>query len=144
MKADPWVLNILDQGLIIPFTGDPPKYYEKNNKSALIHMVELRKIIKDWELQDICQKVSFQPKCVNPLTMVVQTNQVTQEKKYRSVIDMSRHLNNFMIVPHTKLQDLNVSEPWLERDMYQTSLDLKSMFHHVKLNPCMYTYFGFA
>ena len=100
-------------------------------------MVELRKIIKDWELQDICQKVSFQPKCVNPLTMVVQTNQVTQEKKYRPVIDMSRHLNNFRIVPHTKLQDLNVSEPWLERDMYQTSLDLASMFHHVKLNPCI-------
>ena len=70
MKADPWVLNILDRGLIIPFTGDPPNYYEKNNKSALVHMVELRKIIKDWELKDICQKVSFKPKCVNPADKV--------------------------------------------------------------------------
>ena len=24
LKADPWVLNVLEKGLIIPFRGDPP------------------------------------------------------------------------------------------------------------------------
>jgi len=76
--------------------------------------------------------------------LVVQTNQVTQEIKYRPVIDMSRHENKYMIVPSCKLQDLNISEPWLEQDMFQTSIDLTSMFHHVKLNSAMFTYFGFA
>ena len=76
--------------------------------------------------------------------MVVQTNPVTQEIKYRPVIDMSRHVNKYMIVPSCKLQDLTISEPWLEPDMFQTSIDLTSMFHPVKLNSSMFTYFSFA
>ena len=95
-------------------------------------MRKFKSVISEWESKDICEKVYFKPKCVNPLTMVVQTNPVTQEIKYRPVIDMSRPVNKYMIVPSCKLQDLNISEPWLEQDMFQTSLDLTSMFHHVK------------
>ena len=50
------------------------------------------------------------PKWVNPLTMVIQSNPVTGKVKYRLVIDMSRHINKYKIVPHSKLQDLNTSE----------------------------------
>ena len=57
---------------------------------------------------------------------------------------MSRHVNEYMIVPSCKLQDLNISKPWLEPDVFQTSIDLTSMFHHMKLNSSMFTYFGFV
>ena len=76
--------------------------------------------------------------------MVVQTNPVTQEIKYRPVIDMSRHVNKYMIVKSCNLQLETISEPWLEPDMFQTSIDLTSMFHPVKLNSSMFTYFSFA
>ena len=36
LKADPWVLNVLEKGLIIPFRGDPPEYFEKN-LNVIIH-----------------------------------------------------------------------------------------------------------
>ena len=40
---------------------------------------------------------------------------------------MSRHVNKYMITPHTKLQDLNTSELWVSERIFQTSLDLTSM-----------------
>ena len=135
---------MLQTGLVIPFYSIPPVYSERNNRSALDNMDKLKSIIGEWELDGKCLKVSVKPRCVNPLTMVLQSNPVTGEVKYRPVIDMSRHVNNYMIVPHTTLQDLKTSEPWVTRGIFQTSLDLTSMFHHVRLHESMYEYFGFA
>ena len=143
MKADPWTVSVLKQGLIIPFSNTPPVYQERNNKSALDNMDKLKQIIREWELEGKCVQVKDKPKCVNPLTMVIQSNPVTGEVKYRPVIDMSRNVNKYMIVPHTKLQDLNTSELWVIQNIFQTSLDLTSMFHHVKLHESMYAFFGF-
>ena len=61
----------------------------------------------------------------------------------RLVIDISRHSNKYMIVPHTKLQNLNTLEHWVTQNIFQTSLDLTSIFHHVKLHESMYEFFGF-
>ena len=143
LKADPWTVSVLKKGLIIPFSSTPPVYHERNNKSALDNMDKLKQIIGEWELEGKCVQVKDKPRCVNPLTMVIQSNPVRGEIKYRPVIDMSRHFNKYMIVPHTKLQDLNTSELWVTQNIFQTSLDLTSMFHHVKLHESMYEFFGF-
>ena len=67
-------------------------------------MDKLKQIIREWELKGKCVQVKDKPKCVNPLTMVIQSNPVTGGVKYRLVIDksLSRHINKYMIVPHTK------------------------------------------
>ena len=62
-----------------------------------------------------CKRVRYILKCVNLLTMVIQSNPVTREIKYRPVVDMSRHVNKYMITSHTKLQDLNTSELWVSK-----------------------------
>ena len=121
LQADSWTLDVLQTGLIIPFYSIPSVYRERNNRSALDNMDKLKSIIREWELDGKCLKVSVKPRCVNPLTMVLQTNPVTGEVKYRPVIDMSRHVNNYMIVPHTTLQDLKTLEPWVTRGIFQTS-----------------------
>ena len=74
---------------------------------------------------------------------MVQSNPVTGEIKFRPVIDMSRHVNRYMVVPHTRLQDLSFSEVCVTPNIFQTALDLQQMFHHVKLHESMYEYFGF-
>ena len=144
LQADPWTLHVLRNRLVISFYSIPPVYCERNNRSALDNLDKLKSFIGEWELDVKCLKVSVKPRCVNPLTMVIQSNPVTGEVKYRPVIDMSRHINNYMIVPHTKLKDLNTSEPWVTRGIFQTSLDLTSMFHRVRLHESMYEFFGFA
>ena len=69
--------------------------------------------------------------------MVVQKSSYTGDK----ICTSYRHEHEYMIVPSCKLQDLNISKPWLEPDVFQTSIDLTPMFHHVKLNSSMFTYF---
>ena len=91
LQADSWTLDVLQTGLVIPFYSIPPVYSERNNRSALENMDKLKSIIREWELDGKCLKVSVKPRCVNPLTMVLQSNPVTGELKYRPVIDMSRH-----------------------------------------------------
>jgi len=61
LKADPLVLNVLEKGLIIHFRVY--EYFEKNNKSALIHMEKFKSVISEWESKDICKKVYFKTKC---------------------------------------------------------------------------------
>ena len=87
---------------MIPFRSEPPVFFEKNNKSVLNNKDKLKQIIVEWELKGKCKQVQYFPKCVNQLTMVIQSNPVTGEIKYRPVIDMSRHVNKYMITPHTK------------------------------------------
>ena len=99
-------------------------------------MDKLKSIIREWELAGKCLKVPVKPRCVNLLTMLIQSNPVTGEV-------MSWHVNIYMIVPHTKLQDLHTLEPCYT-DIFQTSLDLTSMFPHVLLHESMYNFFGFA
>ena len=56
LKADPWTINILKRGLVIPFSSEPPVYFEKNNKSALNNMDKLKQIVGEWELKGKCKR----------------------------------------------------------------------------------------
>ena len=72
LQADPWTLNVLRNGLVIPFYSISPVYCERNNRSGLGNLDKLKSIIREWELDGKCLKVSVKPRCVNPLTMVIQ------------------------------------------------------------------------
>ena len=143
LNADPWVLRVLSEGLLLPFKMVPKNYREKNNMSALNNMSVVRDIVFDWEKVGIVERLNYVPTCVNPLTLVSKTDVETGLVKNRLVIDQSRYVNKLIDAKHTKLNDLRHSEPWLRVDMYQTSFDLKDMFHHVKLHPSMTEFFGF-
>ena len=52
-----WV-NLLKNKLEFNFKSTPKRYYEKNNKSALENIVELRAIMNDWEKDDKIRSVS--------------------------------------------------------------------------------------
>jgi len=47
LKSDVWVLSTLDKGYMIPFSSQPSKYEERNNKTARENMGEVRKIVAD-------------------------------------------------------------------------------------------------
>ena len=69
---------------------------------------------------------------------------VTDKLKERLVLDMSRHVNNFIADKVVKLDDLSASEHLLDVNDYMTSFDLKNQFFHIKLHPDYYKYFGFS
>ncbi len=74
----------------------------------------------------------------------VKYNPVKDETKLRPVIDLSRHVNEFVKDSHVKLDDLSLAEELIAKDDYMASFDLANQFFHVKLHPADRKFFGFA
>jgi hypothetical protein len=60
------------------------------------------------------------------------------------VLDLSRHVNNFINDSLVQLDDLAAAEAVLEPGDFLTAYDLKNKFFHVKLHPDMKKFFRFA
>ena len=141
---DSWILDLLENGLSLTFKSLPPPYFEKNNKSALNNIFELRTIISEWELAGKVIKVKDRPYCCNPLSVMIQTNSETGKVKVRPCIDMSRCVNKYIKFPHISLGDLKSVQKLISPGDFMTNFDLTSMYHQIKLNPKFYKYFGFS
>lgn len=143
LKADSFVMNILENGLKLNFNSEPPKYHEKNNKSARDNMASVRAKVKEWEENGSVKKVSEIPHCVNPLSFVSKVDN-TGKVKERVVLDQSRGPNLHIIDEKCKLDDLSQCEKLLEFGDYMCILDLENMFFHVHLAEDYQKYFGFS
>ena len=99
-------------------------------------MAKLKEIVEGWVDIGTVMEVYTPPRLINSLTMVVENR--GENVKYRPILDHSRCFNKIV-----KLDDLSFSEKWLKPNDFQTSMDLSNMFHHVKLHPSMYEFFGF-
>ena len=108
---DQYVLDILNNGLDFHFVHPPSNYSEKNNKSALENLVDLRKIIDLWESQGKLFRVEKESLVNNPMSLIKQV-QSCGTVKLRPVIDCSRYLNDLFVVEKIKLDDLNEMEKW--------------------------------
>ena len=128
------MLDILNNGLDFHFVHPPSNYSEKNNKSALENLVDLRKIIDLWETQGKLFRVEKESLVNNPMSLIKQV-QSCGTVKLRPVIDCSRYLNDLFVVEKIKLDDLNEMEKMIEKDFYFCNWDLSSMYQQVKLNP---------
>jgi len=145
LKADSFVLNILENGLKLPFkdTAVIHNYEEDNNRSAQSKLDIVQDTIDKWERQGKVIKVTEKPLIVNPLSLVEKVDYITKESKFRVVIDMSRYINPLIAVEPVKLDDLSYSEPFLNNSDFMMSFDLKDMYHHVFIHPEHQQYFGF-
>ena len=76
------------------------------------------------------------PFCVNPLT-------VAEGKKLRLVVDL-RHVNNYLVKPKFKHEDLRSLSQVLDEGHWFFTWDLKSGYHHVDICLDHQKYLGFA
>ena len=146
MKAGTAVIDILSSGLSLQFKpGQVPNHFyeEDNNNSAKKHSVFLKEKIKEWEKLGRVKRVSSAPLIVNPLSVAEKLNKETREIKLRPVLDMSRFINPRIVEHHSHLDNLDYCEPLIEPNQFMASFDLADMYHHVKLAPDQYKYFGF-
>ena len=139
-----WHKTTIKHGLHLPCLDKVPKYFEKNNFSSLTNAVfvetELKKLLEAGHIS----QVSDVPHCVSPLQVATKFDSLNNVHKLRLVLDLSRHVNEYVPDIHVKLDDLSYSEPWLFEGAFMTSFDLKSMFHQVGINTNYRTYFGFS
>ena len=88
-------------------------------------------------MKDGCiEEHSSPPFCVNPLT-------VADGKKLQLVIDL-RHVNQCLIVPKFKYEDLRSLAQVVDQGHWFFTWDLKSGYHHVSINRDHQQYLGFA
>ena len=143
LQSKPSVMDIITNKFKIPFRNYkiPPRYSEPNNKSAIQHEEFVRLQIATLLKEGKIKEVPDQPYCMNPLSVAVKTT--GDKEKLRLVLDVSRHVNNYIDVPSTKLDDLDVIEKSLDSGSYMMSFDLKSQYHQVEIHDQYTQFLGF-
>ena len=137
------MLSILEQGLKLPISEEIPQYEEKNNKSALDNFDILRDKVNKWEEQGYVSRVQSKPHCVSPMSVASKVDLKTGEIKRRPCLDLSRHINDYLVHWPVKLADLDASADLLSPGDWQSVLDLENMYFHVSIHHSHRKYLGF-
>ena len=140
---DPFVISVLEHGLLMPICQNIPEYEEENNRSANENLSFLQDKVEKWESQNYVAKVTEKPHSVSPLSVASKVNLQTGETKLRPCLDLSRHVNLFLQEKPVKLSDLDSSAVLLDPGDWQMALDLENQYFHVRVNPSHQKYLGF-
>ena len=92
LKANQWVMTVLEHGYVIPFAYAPAEYDEDNNMSAKKQMGFVRQSVNELKSAGIVKFVEEKPWCVSPLT-VSEKIEPDGTKKLRLCWDGSRCVN---------------------------------------------------
>ena len=144
LEPDPYVLQIMENGLKLPFISEPRSYYEDNNKSCKDNIAVAQKKVQQWVDIGAVSEIRERPHVCSPLSVASRTDYLTGETKMRPCLDLSRHINPLLETQKIKLEDLSVSEKLLEPNDYQTSWDLTNCYFHIVIVPEHRKYLGFA
>ena len=136
LSASKFVLNIIDNGLRLPFAEPCPPFAAKNNASSRNNRAFVEEAIQKLVRQKCVKEVEQQPFCCNPLT-------VAKGKKLRLVLDL-RHVNAFLRKFKFRYENLKTVENIFEKGFFFATFDLKSGYHHIKIHENDVGYLGFA
>ena len=144
MKADKFILDILESGYKLPFKDGqlPERYEEKNNKSARKHMPFATQETEKWITKRVVKEVSEKPWCISPLT--VAERWIGDKEKLRLCLDLSRYINTLLKKEAVKLAGLDICTQALLPGDFIATYDLSSAFHHVKIYEEHQQYLGFS
>lgn len=136
LKADKYILSVLDHGYFIPFVAMPGAFRARNNLSARKEPVFVRQAIADLLLKGYAVRVKGRPFCTNPLT-------VAHGHKLRLVLDL-RHVNQFVQYTKFVYEDWNLLSQVLQKDDFLISFDYVAGYHHNSIAAEHQQFLGFA
>ena len=144
LKADKYIMDVLEQGYKLPFKHDqmPARYKEKNNKSAVKHMGFAMKEVDKWASKKVVLEVYSEPWCVSPLTVAERT--IGDQEKLRLCLDLSRYINTLLRKEAVKLAGIDTCTQSLLPGDFIATYDLSSAFHHVKIYEPHQQFLGFS
>ena len=133
LNAPHFVLDMIRRGYRLPFAEYPA---QEQYRSALQHLEFVAEAISELLSNGCIVEHEVSSFCVNPLT-------VAEGKKLRLVIDL-RHVNNYLVKPKFKYEDLQSLSQVLDEGHWFFTCDLKSGYHHVDICIDHQKYLGFA
>jgi hypothetical protein len=139
-----WQTSVMQTGYSPEFKAEPGPYYERNNRSAVIHSDAVTEKLAKWLAEGHVEEVQGRPHCCNPLSVVAKMDPDTKEIKKRVVLDMSRHINNHLVPQDVQLDDLKATEALRSPGDRMCIFDLENQYFHVRLATEAKRYFGFS
>ena len=111
-------------------------FFAKQFICAIKHRAFVSQAIEELLANKCIQEHDKPPFCVNPLT-------VAEGKKLRLVIDL-RHVNQYLVKPKFKYEDLRSLSQVLQTNSWFFTWDLKSGYHHVDITAEHQQYLSFS
>ena len=143
LKANQWVMEVLKHGYVLPLEKIPEIYEEENNLSAKIRSEFVQRSVSELRTAGIIEFVDEKPWCVSPLT-VAEKIEPDGSEKLRLCWDGSRCVNLCLKEQKVTLAHLQRALELTEEEDYQTTYDLKSAYHHIRINEAHTKYLGAA
>ena len=135
-------MNLIQEGYKLPFSKPPGQYQERNNKSARQEKPYLITSVASLKDRGVVKKLRCRPWCTNPLT--VSSRLVEGTVKKRLCIDLSRHVNLFLMLEAMTMSTLDKSLALVQSGDWMATYDLTSAFHHIPIHPDHHKYLGFS
>jgi hypothetical protein len=134
----PWLLDVVENGVRLPFERKPPRMILQNTKNVLeADMVPvIRGIISEYIEAGFVQQVDWVPYCILPLQVKV------TGIKTALIYDMSP-LNVFIEKSKFTLEGWEIMFEYCKGKQYAVKFDLKKYYHEIDIHKDFRTYFGF-
>ena len=135
-----WVIDSIINGISISFVENvnPQLFPFANNRfSALSNESFVDEEIEKLLAEEAIRLESTRPAVVNPLSVAT-----SAKGKFRLILDLSE-LNAFVEPPRFKCEDMGVAWPSFSKNSFALAFDLKSGYHHVKINENSRKFLGF-
>ena len=138
--AGKMVLQIINNGLKLNFTGKAPTFYEEvNNKSFSnsedFGIEEIRKLLANGVVEEVSRA---EVTCINPMSIAS-----NKKGKKRLCIDLSRHVNDVCGAKKFTIESVKQFTKTVRRGSWCWYYDLKSAFHHITVRVGHRKYLGF-
>ncbi|CAP38579.2 Protein CBG21870 [Caenorhabditis briggsae] len=123
-----WILSVIEDGFKIQLNSNVVLPEPQGLRPSVIrHKEFLVAEIERLEAEGVLTRSDHQPRCVSPLHVV------EQGKKKRMILDLSE-LNESLVPPRFKLENLKTAWPFLEDARYAATFDFKSGYHPIKIH----------
>jgi len=134
----PWLLEVIEVGISIPFEKEPPCIMLPNNKTAVEpDMVPwVRDTIKEYLRYGFIRELDTVPYCTMPL-------QVKDTGGKRALIYDMSVLNDFVKKNKFKLEGWQEMFNFAAPEQFAVKFDLKKFYHEMDIKMDQQKYFGF-
>jgi hypothetical protein len=137
LHAPKYIVDVVENGYVIPLYEWPLKSSARNNKSALDNAGFVDTSIESLLRSGVIKQCAAEPHVVNPLT--VASNLPT---KLRLVLDL-RLVNPSVSLAKVKFEDIAVASKLFRKNQFLNVFDLTSAYHHIEIHASQQTLLGF-
>ena len=137
IKANSFVIDIIENGYSMPFISRPPRKFNKNNLFTLDNANFVSEAVSKLLGKGCIDLVDECPDVVNPFVAF------NRSGKTRLILDL-HEVNMHVWKDKVKFEDFKVAMTYFKQNNFMFKFNLKSGYHHIDMAQWCCTYLGFC